>query len=526
MRTRMFLTIVVIVVLLTSVGGATARFGAKAPAAPQTAVGAGFTFQGQLKNAGGVVSGNCDMTFRLFDDAATSVQIGSTITATVPVSNSLFTVMLNSNGEFGVNAFNGYARWLEVAVKCAGDAAYTTLSPRQQITAAPYAQYSLTGNNAPHTPYVPLQRPQTLDLATVDSQLKGFNGAFTDGQYGYFVPGSDGISYVGKVARVDLHSYITNSVAVLDLTTVDAALKAFASGFSDGRYGYFVPNSGRSSGKLARLDLQNFSVAGVTVLDLTTVDPTLIGFAGGFSDGHYAYLAPETPLLSKVVRINLQDFSTTGVSVLDLATVDPALKGFLGGFTDGRYGYFVPYRNPSFFGKLVRVDLQNFAASGVTVLDLTSIDSSLVGFAGGFTDGRYGYIVPDRTSDFTYHGKFVRVDLQNFSTSGVTILDLTTVNPNLTGYRGGVAIGGYAYIFPHYNSVSIGHGEIVRVDLQNFSVSGVTYLDTSLTDPGLKGFYGGFTDGQNIYLSPYASDDSTTQGKVARIQLFSGAGAP
>ncbi|MBI5567969.1 MAG: hypothetical protein HY870_23935 [Chloroflexi bacterium] len=526
MRTKLSLSLVVIVVLLATVSGANARFGATAPTAPQAAVGSGFTFQGQLKNAGATVNGNCDMTFRLYDAAATGAQIGSTITATVPVSNSLFTVMLNTNGEYGANAFNGYARWLEVGVKCAGDPAFTTLSPRQQITAAPYAQYSLTGNSAPHTPHVPLYRPQTLDLATVDPQLKGFNGAFTDGQYGYFVPGSDGISYVGKVARVDLNSYITTSVTVLDLTTVDAALKAFASGFSDGRYGYFVPNSGRSSGKVARLDLQNFSVAGVTVLDLTTVDPTLIGFAGGFSDGHYAYLAPETPFLSKVVRINLQDFSSTGVSVLDLAMVDPALKGFLGGFTDGRYGYFVPYRNPSFFGKLVRVDLQNFAASGVTVLDLASIDSSLVGFAGGFTDGRYGYIVPNGASDFTQHGKFVRVDLQNFSTGGVTVLDLTTVNPSLRGYHGGVAIGGYAYIFPYYNSVSVGHGEIVRVDLQNFSASGVTYLDTSLTDSGLKGFYGGFTDGQFIYLSPYASDDTTTQGKVARIQLFSGAGAP
>ena len=104
MSTRLILSLVVIVVLLTSVGGATAQFGTMAPAAPQAAVGSGFTFQGQLKNAGATVNGNCDMTFRLFDDAATGTQIGSTITATVPVSNSLFTVMLNTNGEYGANA--------------------------------------------------------------------------------------------------------------------------------------------------------------------------------------------------------------------------------------------------------------------------------------------------------------------------------------------------------------------------------------------------------------------------------------
>jgi predicted secreted protein len=137
MNTRLMLSLVVIVVLLTSVGGATAHSGANAPAAPQAAVGSGFTFQGQLKNAGATVNGSCAMTFRLYDAAAAGAQIGSTITATVPVSNSLFTVMLNANGEYGANAFNGDARWLQVAVKCTGDSTFTTLTPRQQITAAP-----------------------------------------------------------------------------------------------------------------------------------------------------------------------------------------------------------------------------------------------------------------------------------------------------------------------------------------------------------------------------------------------------
>lgn len=34
----------------------------------------------------------------------------------VPVSNGLFTVLLNGNGEFGANAFNGSARWLQIQV--------------------------------------------------------------------------------------------------------------------------------------------------------------------------------------------------------------------------------------------------------------------------------------------------------------------------------------------------------------------------------------------------------------------------
>ena len=43
--------------------------------------------------------------------------------------------------------------------------------------------------------------------------------------------------------------------------------------------------------------------------------------------------------------------------MLDLAALDSSLKGFNGGFTDGRYGYFVPYYNGSYFGKVARIPL-------------------------------------------------------------------------------------------------------------------------------------------------------------------------
>src|SRR6056297_3461470 len=57
-------------------------------------------------------------------------------------------------------------------------------------------------------------------------------------------------------------------------------------------------------------------------------------------------------------------------STIDLTTYDPDLKGFYGGFTDGRYGYFVPYDNSSPFGKIARLDLLDF--STVNTLDLTT----------------------------------------------------------------------------------------------------------------------------------------------------------
>jgi hypothetical protein len=57
----------------------------------------------------------------------------------VPVSEGLFTVPL----DFGAGVFTGDARWLEIGVRPGlSSGAYTLLSPRQALTATPYALYA------------------------------------------------------------------------------------------------------------------------------------------------------------------------------------------------------------------------------------------------------------------------------------------------------------------------------------------------------------------------------------------------
>ena len=129
------LLVSILVALLT--GNAIAQAG---PATPQALTGTGFTYQGQLKNASGFVTGVCDFQFSLWDAVSAGTQLGATHSlAGVSVSNGLFTVPLNDANQFGANAFNGLGRWLQVDVKCAGDPAFITLSPRQPLTPAPYA---------------------------------------------------------------------------------------------------------------------------------------------------------------------------------------------------------------------------------------------------------------------------------------------------------------------------------------------------------------------------------------------------
>lgn len=99
-------------------------------------LGTAFTYQGQLQKNGSPYNGTCSFQFSLWDAVSGGAQVGSTLTQTgVTVSNGLFTVTL----DFGTGVFTGDARWLQIAVQCSGDSGYTTLSPRQALTAAPYA---------------------------------------------------------------------------------------------------------------------------------------------------------------------------------------------------------------------------------------------------------------------------------------------------------------------------------------------------------------------------------------------------
>jgi hypothetical protein len=110
-------------------------------AAQASPVGTAITYQGRLKLSGALVNGTADLQFRLFDAQTGGSQIGSTINQnSVDIQEGLFTRSL----DFGVSAFNGEARWLEVAVRSpAGTGNFVILTPRQTMSAAPYARYAV-----------------------------------------------------------------------------------------------------------------------------------------------------------------------------------------------------------------------------------------------------------------------------------------------------------------------------------------------------------------------------------------------
>ncbi len=119
------------------------------PEDPLAVLGTGFTYQGWLADDGGSpLNGTCDFNFSLWDSLSDGAQVGAVSPVTnVAVAEGYFNAVVNGAAEFGSNAFKGSARWLEIALRCpAGAGDYTTLTPRQALTAAPYARYAV---NAP-----------------------------------------------------------------------------------------------------------------------------------------------------------------------------------------------------------------------------------------------------------------------------------------------------------------------------------------------------------------------------------------
>ena len=132
---------------------------------PLHSQGTVFTYQGRLNSGGTVTSGNFDFVFTAYDSASSSNSIADPVTnANVGVADGLFHTMI----DLGANVFTGGERWLEIAVRTNGNGEFTTLSPRQALTATPYAIYAGGANAAGITGTIPAS---TIGTGTITSNM-------------------------------------------------------------------------------------------------------------------------------------------------------------------------------------------------------------------------------------------------------------------------------------------------------------------------------------------------------------------
>jgi hypothetical protein len=135
---RSLVCLVLSAVLLVAVVGSSQ---AQAPrpqqvVTPQAVTGNAFTYQGYLEDGSSPANGKYDFQFNLYNDLTGGSQVGSAVTKdNVTVTNGLFSVAL----DFG-SVFDGTGLWLEAGVRPGSSTgSYVILSPRQEITPAPYA---------------------------------------------------------------------------------------------------------------------------------------------------------------------------------------------------------------------------------------------------------------------------------------------------------------------------------------------------------------------------------------------------
>jgi len=150
-------------------------------------VGTAFTYQGYLTDGGSPANGDYDFEFELYDDPDTGTQVGDIVTVDGKiVTDSLFTVEL----DFGSGIFTGEALYLEIGVRPGGSTgAYTTLSPRQALTPAPYA--------------LALPGLRTQQNATSPNVIGGYSGnSVTAGKYGATIGGGGESGYANQVTEI------------------------------------------------------------------------------------------------------------------------------------------------------------------------------------------------------------------------------------------------------------------------------------------------------------------------------------
>ncbi|MBI3950962.1 MAG: hypothetical protein HY314_10970, partial [Acidobacteria bacterium] len=95
-----------------------------------------FTYQGQLRDAGGPVNGTFDVRFSLYATQTDGQALRSIEHEGVALTSGSFSLQL----DFGLAALEAGGSWLEIAVRAHGSTdSYTVLMPRQKLTSTPYA---------------------------------------------------------------------------------------------------------------------------------------------------------------------------------------------------------------------------------------------------------------------------------------------------------------------------------------------------------------------------------------------------
>jgi len=284
------------------------------------AQGTSFTYQGRLTDGPGPATGIYDLRFSMFDTPTGGVQQGATVTnATTGVTNGLFTVTL----DFG-NQFPGNARWLEIGVRTNGGSIFTTLSPRQPLTATPY---SVTAGNVTG-PVAAANLSGTVPIAQLPSTLVT-NGASGVTFNGSFTGAVSATTFTGTITSNNIADY---SVTANKLALIQDYYRAFT--LHNPLPGVDEPFGGFGFGEImAPLGSDRFVVGGYDAAYLYSSNGTLLfSFANpnpptnGY-DNYFGY--PVVPMGGDKVWIDAEFDGTNSAGLIYLFNTNGTVLNIL-----------------------------------------------------------------------------------------------------------------------------------------------------------------------------------------------------
>ncbi|MBE9508275.1 MAG: hypothetical protein IMY86_09525 [Chloroflexi bacterium] len=331
MNRKLFtITLMALLVLLLSVGGATGQGpGPERRAGPLAAetqpqgeasiaatVNSRISYQGMLKEDGAPVTGERDMTFRLYsnDPCFPFTQVGSDIVKDdVPVTNGLFSVKLDVDQ----SDFDGLGLWLEVLV------GGTTVVSCDEILPAPYA-LSLR----PGADIVGTARGQSIIYAENESDAllsKGVHGKATAGS--------------GATFGVLGESVSTSGTGVFGRATAGSGATYGVKGESVSASGSGVYGTAPKCGLRGYASASSGTTYGVRGTSNSPSGTGVYGFASGqgvFGDsGSSSGIGVRGKNASD--GIGVRGLSSSGIGVLGLSYTGVGVKG-AGLIDDGVYG--------------------------------------------------------------------------------------------------------------------------------------------------------------------------------------------
>jgi len=219
------------------------------------AQGTAFTYQGRLNTGANPATGLFNLTFSLYNASAGGILLGGPETNTaVPVTNGLFTVLV----DFGANVFTGSSNWLQIGVTTNAGTVFSPLSPRNQVTPAPYAIYAETANAAGLSGTIPAgdlggTYGGAVTLNNAGNSFTGDGSGLTSvnaAELGGLGAGSfwqllgnagtkPGLNYVGTKDNTPLNLDV-NGLPVLQVSTNNSIVMANGMLGTVGYYGYEV----------------------------------------------------------------------------------------------------------------------------------------------------------------------------------------------------------------------------------------------------------------------------------------------